>query len=35
MGRVQHGAGDEVQPIVWPPRYKTGDIVYPYAEVKK
>jgi branched-chain amino acid transport system substrate-binding protein len=24
-------AAGEVQPIVWPPEYKTGDFVYPYA----
>jgi branched-chain amino acid transport system substrate-binding protein len=23
------------QPILWPPQYKTGDIVYPYAAAKK
>jgi branched-chain amino acid transport system substrate-binding protein len=24
-----------VQPILWPPEYKTGNIVYPYADAKK
>jgi len=24
-------ATGKVQPIVWPPEYKTGDLVYPYA----
>jgi branched-chain amino acid transport system substrate-binding protein len=23
------------QPILWPPEYKSGDIIYPYAEAKK
>jgi hypothetical protein len=24
-----------VQPILWPPQYKTGSMVYPYAAAKK
>ncbi len=23
------------QPILWPPQYKTGDMIYPYAEARK
>ena len=25
----------EKQPILWPPEYKTGDMVYPYADARK
>ena len=25
----------KVQPILWPPEYKTGDMIYPYADAKK
>jgi branched-chain amino acid transport system substrate-binding protein len=25
----------KVQPILWPPEYKTGNIVYPYAEARR
>jgi len=28
-------ADGKVQPILWPPQYKTGDIIYPYAAAKK
>jgi branched-chain amino acid transport system substrate-binding protein len=24
-----------VQPVLWPPQYKTGQIIYPYADAKK
>ena len=23
------------QPILWPPEYKTGDMIYPYADARK
>jgi branched-chain amino acid transport system substrate-binding protein len=32
---VEQFARPEVQPIVWPPQYKTGDILYPYVDAKK
>lgn len=32
--REQFRAG-KVQPILWPPEYKTGNIIYPYAEARK
>jgi branched-chain amino acid transport system substrate-binding protein len=28
-------ADGHVQPILWPPQYKTGNIVYPYADAQK
>ncbi len=28
-------ADGHVQPILWPPQYKTGDMIYPYAAAKK
>jgi len=28
-------ASGKVQPVLWPPAYKTGDIIYPYAAAKK
>ncbi len=28
-------ADGHVQPILWPPRYKTGDMIYPYADAKR
>jgi branched-chain amino acid transport system substrate-binding protein len=28
-------ADGHVQPILWPPQYKTGDMIYPYADAKK
>jgi branched-chain amino acid transport system substrate-binding protein len=28
-------ATGNVQPVLWPPEYKTGDIVYPYANAKE
>ncbi|HXX04157.1 MAG TPA: amino acid ABC transporter substrate-binding protein [Xanthobacteraceae bacterium] len=28
-------ADGKVQPVLWPPEYKTGDIVYPYTDAKK
>jgi len=32
---VEQFAEDKVQPIVWPQQYKTGEIIYPYADAKK
>ena len=23
------------QPILWPPEYKTGEMIYPYADARK
>jgi branched-chain amino acid transport system substrate-binding protein len=28
-------ADGKVQPVLWPPQYKTGTIIYPYAEAQK
>jgi branched-chain amino acid transport system substrate-binding protein len=28
-------ADGKVQPVLWPPQYKTGDLVYPYAAAKQ
>ena len=28
-------ADGHVQPILWPPQYKTGDMIYPYANAKR
>jgi branched-chain amino acid transport system substrate-binding protein len=28
-------ADGKKQPILWPPQYKTGDIIYPYAEAQR
>ncbi len=28
-------ASGKVQPILWPPQYKTGDLIYPYADAKQ
>jgi len=30
----QFGNGS-VEPILWPPQYKTGDMIYPYAAATK
>jgi branched-chain amino acid transport system substrate-binding protein len=30
----QFKAGDH-QPILWPPEYKTGEMIYPYADARK
>lgn len=30
-GGVERFADGKVQPIIWPPQYKTGDLVYPYV----
>ena len=32
---VEQFAEAKVQPIVWPLRYRTGDILYPYADARK
>jgi branched-chain amino acid transport system substrate-binding protein len=29
---IQQWSNDKVQPILWPPQYKTGTMIYPYAE---
>jgi branched-chain amino acid transport system substrate-binding protein len=31
----QQFADGHVQPVLWPPQYKTGDMIYPYADAKK
>jgi branched-chain amino acid transport system substrate-binding protein len=28
-------ADGKVQPVLWPPEYKTGDLIYPYAAAKR
>jgi len=28
-------ADGKVQPVLWPPQYKTGDLIYPYADATK
>jgi branched-chain amino acid transport system substrate-binding protein len=30
----QFKAGDH-QPILWPPEFKTGEMIYPYADARK
>lgn len=35
VANVEQFAGDEVQPILWPPRYATGHIIYPYITAKQ
>jgi branched-chain amino acid transport system substrate-binding protein len=32
---VEQFADGSKQPVLWPPQYKTGDIIYPYAAAKK
>ncbi len=32
---LQQWSDDKVQPILWPPQYKTGTMIYPYAEAKE
>ena len=34
-GNVDQFRDGSVQPILWPPQYKTGSMVYPYAAAKK
>ena len=32
---VEQFAAGSKQPILWPPEFKTGDMIYPYANAKK
>jgi branched-chain amino acid transport system substrate-binding protein len=32
---IEQFADGSKQPILWPPQYKTGDMIYPYASAKK
>jgi len=32
---IEQFADGKKQPILWPPQYKTGDMIYPYASAKK
>jgi branched-chain amino acid transport system substrate-binding protein len=32
---VEQFANGKVQPVLWPPQYKTGDMIYPYADAQK
>ena len=32
---MEQFANGSVQPVLWPPEYKTGDIIFPYADAKK
>jgi branched-chain amino acid transport system substrate-binding protein len=34
-GNIDQFRDGSVQPILWPPQYKTGSMVYPYAAAKK
>jgi branched-chain amino acid transport system substrate-binding protein len=34
-GDFEQFADGKVQPILWPPQNKTGDIIYPYADAQK
>jgi branched-chain amino acid transport system substrate-binding protein len=34
-GNLDQFTDGRVEPILWPPEYKTGNIVYPYADAKK
>ena len=34
-GDMEQFADGKKQPVLWPPQYKTGDMIYPYADVKK
>jgi branched-chain amino acid transport system substrate-binding protein len=34
-GNIDQFRDGSVQPILWPPQYKTGSVVYPYAAAKK
>jgi branched-chain amino acid transport system substrate-binding protein len=34
-GNIDQYRDSSVQPVVWPPKYKTGDMIYPYADAKK
>jgi branched-chain amino acid transport system substrate-binding protein len=32
---VEQFRDGKVQPILWPPEFKTGDLIYPYADARK
>jgi branched-chain amino acid transport system substrate-binding protein len=32
---VEQFANGSKQPILWPPQFKTGDMIYPYADARK
>jgi len=32
---LEQFSNGQVEPILWPPEYKTGDMIYPYADAKK
>jgi branched-chain amino acid transport system substrate-binding protein len=32
---VEQFAAGSKQPILWPPEFKTGDMIYPYANARK
>jgi branched-chain amino acid transport system substrate-binding protein len=32
---VEQFATDKVQPVLWPPQYKTGNMIYPYVAARK
>jgi branched-chain amino acid transport system substrate-binding protein len=32
---IEQFANGKVQPVLWPPEYKTGNIIYPYADAQK
>ena len=34
-GNVDQFRDGSVQPILWPPQYKSGTMIYPYAAAKK
>jgi len=34
-GNVEQFRDGAVQPVVWPEQYKTGTMIYPYAEAKR
>ncbi len=34
-GNLEQFGNGSVEPILWPPQFKTGDMIYPYADAKK
>lgn len=34
-GNIEQFANGSVQPVLWPPQYKTGTMIYPYADAKR
>lgn len=34
-GNIEQFGNGSVEPILWPPEYKTGNMIYPYADAKK